>query len=128
MRGLVTYGSVGWSALLWPVVSMGRAPRTPRPPSGSGGGSEHWNSDAQVGFKRSTLVQIRHHRKVPGHVEAVHENGLNVVSIHLVACERDPRLVVAFRIILERRLQHGIFPMRGVLRHQCRPTGSGELE
>jgi hypothetical protein len=48
--------------------------------------------------REAPSLRVRHHCKVPGHIETGYENGLNVVSVLLVTGERNPRLVVALSI------------------------------
>ena len=58
----------------------------------------------------------------------MHKNGSDVVPVLLVTGERNPRIVVALRVLFERGCQQGIFSIRWVLRYQCRTTSPSELE
>ena len=86
----------------------------------SGSGGDHRDVDLRTNLKGKTLVRIRQHCIVAGHIETGYENGANVGVIPLVPRKRNPRLVVTLDVVSECTSEPGILHIRWMPRFQCR--------
>ena len=103
------------AAQLRPTVGVNQPLSVPRPPDRCAGGANERGRSSELGRKTGAIVRIRYHRKVPCHVDTSNEDRFDIIAMSCAATERNPGIVVVFRVFFKDEFKFDVFPISGVL-------------